>query len=215
MTNDNDCRIAIEGNSSASTADDVGFVSGLIDWAAVNFSINQNKVYATGASNGGMMSLRLLTELGDRSTAAAIFIANQPVESDCRVPDQPVPLLMMMATDDPLMPWQGGQIANKGPLMLSAIETRDFWIEVNKADKARVQRSELPDVNSHDDSRIIRYIYPAKAGGQPLWFYEIHDAGHTMPSIDYDVPFIARMLVGSQNKDIESTNEAWDFLRQF
>lgn len=211
----NDCRIPIEGTNSASMADDVGFVDQLLDWANKNFSVDPNKVYVTGASNGGMMSLRLVTELSDRITAAAIFIANQPVKSDCTAPKNPVPLLMMMATEDPLMPWNGGQISGKGPQMMSAIDTRDFWLTVNRADVKNVQSKQLPDINKKDDSIIYQSIYPATENGQPLWFYEIRGAGHTMPSIQYKVPFIARMLVGSQNKDIEATHEAWDFLKRF
>jgi polyhydroxybutyrate depolymerase len=211
----NDCRVAVQGNNSASKADDVGFVSKLIDWAKVNFKINDSRVYVTGASNGGLMSLRLMTELGDRIAAAAVFIANQPVQSDCAQPNNTVPLFLMLATEDPLMLWQGGQILNEGPVMMSASDTLDYWLNVNNADSGMVASEQLPDIDSDDDSVIFKSIYPAKAGGQPLWFYEVRGAGHTTPSIKYDVPFFARLLVGKQNKDLESSHEAWDFLRQF
>ncbi|MGB5397646.1 MAG: hypothetical protein WBN96_10900 [Gammaproteobacteria bacterium] len=211
----NDCRVAVEGDNSASTADDIGFVRALIDWAKVQFDINESRVYTTGASNGGLMSLRLVTELSDRIAAAAVFIANQPVESDCIAPLHPVPLFMMSGTEDPLMLWDGGQIRDKGPVMMSAPATRDFWLAVNHADKTRVKTELLPDVDNINSSAIIRSIYPAQPGGQPLWFYEVRGGGHTMPSMKYDVPFLARVLVGNQNRDLEGTHEAWTFLRQF
>jgi len=135
----NDCRIAIKGNNSASTADDVGFVDQLLDWSVTNFKINESRVYVTGASNGGMMSLRLITELSNRITAAAVFIAHQPVKTDCTKPTKPVPLLMMSATDDPLMLWQGGQIRGDGPMLMSALDTLEYWLKVNKADKEKQQ----------------------------------------------------------------------------
>lgn len=211
----NDCRIAVKGNNSASTADDVGFIDQLLDWAQTHFDITPARVYATGASNGGMMSLRLITELSNRITAAAVFIANQPEKTDCTKPTRPVPLLMMSATDDPLMLWQGGQIRGEGPVMMSAAATRDYWLQVNRADKEAAKTTQLADINKKDDSIIFKTIYTAKAQGQPFWFYEIRDAGHTMPSIKHKVPFFARMFVGSQNKDIESSHVAWDFLQQF
>ena len=211
----NDCRVAVAADNSASTADDAGFVRALISWAKAQFDINESRVYTTGASNGGMMSLRLVTELGDKIAAAAVFIANQPVESDCSEPAYKVPLFMMSGTDDPLVLWGGGQIRDKGPVLMSAPATRDFWIKVNHADKAGVETELLPDVNSKDNSAIIRTIYPAHPGGQPLWFYEVRGGGHTMPSLKYDVPFLARVLVGHQNRDIEAADEAWKFLKQF
>jgi len=211
----NDCRIAVKGNNSASTADDVGFVDQLLEWSVLNFKINQSRVYATGASNGGMMSLRLITELSNRITAAAVFIAHQPEKTDCTKPTRPVPLLMMSATDDPWMLWQGGQIRDDGPVMMSALDTLEYWLQVNKANKEKQQTRQLADSNKKDNSVIIQTIYPAKKGGQPVWFYKIQDAGHTMPSKKHKVPFIARLLVGSQNKDLEATHEAWRFLQQF
>ncbi len=210
----NDCRVAVAGDNSASSADDVGFVRTLLDWAKTHFDINESRVYSTGASNGGMMTLRLVTELADRIAATAVFIANQPLVSDCKQPRIPVPLLMMSATKDPLMLWQGGQVREQGPVMMSAPATLDYWLKVNRADKAQLVSVALPDINQKDDSVIIKTTYPAKADGQPLWFYEVRGGGHTMPSIKYSVPLMARMLVGKQNKDLEGTNEAWDFLRR-
>jgi polyhydroxybutyrate depolymerase len=204
----NDCRIAVKGNNSASSADDVGFVNQLLDWAQTHFEINPARIYATGASNGGLMSLRLITELSNRITAAAVFIANQPEKTDCKKPERAVPLLMMSATEDPLMLWQGGQIRDEGPVLMSAPATRDYWLQVNRVNKKAASSTQLADINKKDGSVIIKTIYPATAQGQPVWFYEIRDAGHTMPSIKHKVPFFARMLVGSQNKDIESSHEA-------
>jgi polyhydroxybutyrate depolymerase len=211
----NDCRVAVNGDHSASSADDVGFVNDLISWMLAHYQINESRVYATGASNGGMMSLRLVTELGDKLAAAAVFIANQPVESDCIQAHTPVPLLMMSGTKDPLMRWDGGQIRGKGPVMMSAPATLDYWLGVNHADKDQVVTELLPDVDTSDDSMIIKNIYPAKSGGQPLWFYQVLGGGHTLPSKKHRVPFVARVLLGSQNRDLEGADEAWNFLRRF
>jgi polyhydroxybutyrate depolymerase len=211
----NDCRVAVADDNSAASADDVGFVQQLLAWASEHYAINASRVYATGASNGGMMSLRLVTELGDRITAAAVFIANQPMQSDCTPPSTPVPLFIMNGTKDPLILWLGGKIRGDGPELMSAVATLEFWLKVNHASKNRVVQQTLPDLDKHDDSTIIKSIYPADPGGQPLWFYEVRGGGHTMPSIDYDIPFLARVLVGNQNRDIEATHEAWNFLSQF
>jgi len=211
----NDCRVAVEGDNSASSADDVGFVRDLISWMEAHYHVNKLRIYATGASNGGMMTLRLVTELAEQLAAAAVFIANQPVESDCKQATQPVPLFMMFGTKDPLMRWDGGQIRSQGPVMMSVPATLNYWLDVNRADRDRVVTELMPDVDNKDDSMIIKNIYPAKPGGQPLWFYQVLGGGHTMPSKKYKLPFVARVLVGQQNRDLEGADEAWNFLRNF
>jgi polyhydroxybutyrate depolymerase len=211
----NDCRVAMAGNNSSSQADDVGFAKTLLAWAEKHFRIEPSRVYATGASNGGMMTLRIITEMGDKIAAAAVFIANQPEKTDCAEPTTAVPLMIMNGTDDPLIPWQGGQILDEGPVLLSTAATLDYWLDVNRADRDRATTVQLADIDHDDDSVVIKTQYPAKQGGQPLWFYEVRGGGHTMPSIKHDVAFLAKFLVGKQNKDLEATHEAWDFLRRF
>jgi polyhydroxybutyrate depolymerase len=39
--------------------DDVGFISKIIDKLAIDFNIDKKRVYATGHSNGGLMSYKL------------------------------------------------------------------------------------------------------------------------------------------------------------
>ncbi len=211
----NDCRVGVAGDNSASQADDVGFIEKLLELSRQQFGVDASRIYVAGASNGGMMSLRLLTELGDRFAAAAVFIANQPQQTDCAEPRYAAPLMLMNGTDDPLIKWQGGQIRGKGPVLLSTPQTLDYWLQVNHADKQHAVETALADINPDDDSRIFKTVYPAAENGQPLWFYRVQGGGHTMPSIKHRAPFIARWLVGNQNRDVEAAEEAWRFLRQF
>lgn len=102
----NDCRG--DAGSVETGADDVGFLGTLIDWAVASFGIDAQRVYATGASNGGMMSYRLARELSDRIAAVAAFIANEPAVSQCTWPANPIPVFICNGTADQLMPWNGG-----------------------------------------------------------------------------------------------------------
>lgn len=211
----NDCRIGSGTDNASSTADDVGFVSDLLTWSKSHFDINESRVYATGASNGGLMTLRLVTELSNKITAAAVFIANQPIKTDCAQAEQAVPLFIMSATDDPLMLWNGGKIREKGPVLMSAKETLNYWLKVNRSDKAYAYSSQLPDLSKKDKSVVIKTIYPKSKNGEDLWHYEVRGGGHTMPSIKYKVPLMARMIIGSQNNDLEASHEAWNFLKRY
>jgi pimeloyl-ACP methyl ester carboxylesterase len=57
------------GVGGGSTANDVGFLSALIDTLNQQIGIDLNRVYACGFSNGGFMSYRLACELSDRIAA--------------------------------------------------------------------------------------------------------------------------------------------------
>ena len=211
----NDCRLGEAGDNSASQADDVGFIAKLLELSQQQFGVDASRIYVTGASNGGMMSLRLLTEMGNRFAAAAVFIANQPQQTDCAEPRFATPLMLVNGTDDPLIKWKGGRIRGKGPALLSTPQTLDYWLRVNHADKQLAVETALADVNTDDNGRIFKTVYPAAENGQPLWFYRVQGGGHTMPSIKHRAPFIARWLVGNQNRDVEAADEAWRFMRQF
>jgi len=211
----NDCRLPIEGNGSASKTDDVGFISALIDWTQQHFQANLNRVYVTGGSNGGMMTLRLITELGNKFAAAAVFIANQPEQTDCSMPNYAVPLIIMNGTDDPLILWEGGQIRKKGVTLLSSDETLEFWLKVNKLSPNK-KTVKLPNINNRDDSYIVKNMYQAKSSeAADLWFYTVNGGGHTMPSIKHNVPMWIKWLTGNQNKDIEASHEAWNFMQRY
>lgn len=53
------------------TADDVGFVSAMIEAVSKDFPVDEGRIYATGHSNGGMMSVQLACQLSDQIAAVA------------------------------------------------------------------------------------------------------------------------------------------------
>jgi len=68
------------GFASTSDVDDVGFINALIDTLLANYSIDMNRVYATGMSNGGFMSYRLACEISDRIAAIAPVAASMSAD---------------------------------------------------------------------------------------------------------------------------------------
>lgn len=86
--------------------DDVGFISRVIADAQVRFRIDENRIYATGISNGGLMSYRLACELSG-TIAAVASVASPGTPSSCS-PARPVPILHIHGTADPCAPYDGG-----------------------------------------------------------------------------------------------------------
>ena len=207
----NDCRADQAGGSKE---DDVAFVSDLIDWALTSpdFSIDPDRVYVTGASNGGMMSYRIALELDDRVAAIAAFIANNPVnlDPDCAAavaePDpDPVSVFVCNGTLDVLMPFDGGQVAfGNGGEVASTAETRAFWRERVGAAEDNL-RFFYPNLDQTDGSTVSRTTDTGGADGAEVQVLVVQGGGHTMPSRQF-------FSAGLQNHDIESAREAWRFL---
>lgn len=87
-------------------ADDVGFISQLIDHLTAQQHIDKARVFITGFSFGAAMTYRLGCELADKVTAIAP-ISGALVFSGCH-PSRPVSLLIMQGTADSNFPYSGG-----------------------------------------------------------------------------------------------------------
>ena len=95
-------------------ADDVAFISALIDHFQATDGINTDRVYVTGMSRGGMMTYRLGCELSDRIAAIAVVSGNMATESgSADVPcalAHPVSVLAIHGTADGTIPINGGKV---------------------------------------------------------------------------------------------------------
>jgi polyhydroxybutyrate depolymerase len=194
-----------------SEADDVGFIRHLLDWTEANYDVDSRRFYVTGASNGGVMTFRLLIEMPARFAAGVAFVANLPENSPLlQPPERPTPLMIANGTRDPLMKWEGGEIPGKRGKVLSTEKSVAWWVQSNKADAFRSTTETLPDSDPADGCRIHRTLYPPKPGGATVQFYRIEGGGHTLPSARYAVRegWILRRLIGPQCKDAEGVELA-------
>ncbi|GAA6142260.1 PHB depolymerase family esterase [Hydrogenophaga sp. 5NK40-0174] len=86
--------------------DDVGFLRAVVDDVRRHVRVREGRVFATGMSNGGMMSHRLACEAPDVFRAVAA-VAGTDGNSQCG-DAQPVSVLHIHAKDDPRVPFEGG-----------------------------------------------------------------------------------------------------------
>ena len=88
-------------------ADDISFIAALIDTLSSRYRVDTRRVYATGISNGGILSYRLGCELAGRITAIAPVEAAYMVTGPC-APIRGVPALHIHSLQDSAIPYQGG-----------------------------------------------------------------------------------------------------------
>jgi polyhydroxybutyrate depolymerase len=87
--------------------DDVGFTSDMIDSISEEYCIDQDRIHATGVSNGGHMSWRLACDLSERISAIAPVASTLAGPDPC-LPSRPVSVIGFHGTDDAYNPYSGG-----------------------------------------------------------------------------------------------------------
>ncbi len=117
--------------------DDVGFIKKIITSLTRELNINRQMIFATGMSNGGMMSYRLACEMADTFTAIAA-VAGTDGTGECN-PSRPIAILHIHAKNDDRVLFHGGagkkfRDASKVTDFVSVPDTIAKWVRLNRCD---------------------------------------------------------------------------------
>src|SRR5690606_38118732 len=110
----------------------------LIDELVQQGLVRTDRVFATGISNGGFFSQYLAKKLPGKIAAVASVAATVPRCYLNYGQSKPVPVLFILGTKDPLVPYEGGMVAGKGVFsknrgeVLSADESVRYWLDNNE-----------------------------------------------------------------------------------
>ena len=209
-----------DGHAGIGTADDVGFINALIDDVARSRMIDWTRVYVVGASNGGMMAYRLGAELSHRLAAIVPSIASMPTDAagECRNPNRPLTVVIMNGdADEPA--WSGGQTGARGGAtehgaVIGTAATLDYWIAHNATGSGVDDFFPYPDINAGDGPTTVeRSTYLGGSEDADVTLYRIRGGGHSLPSTHHLAPLLYRTLYGAQNRDTESSEDAWELVR--
>ena len=205
----NDCRSDAEGNAMS---DDVGFIEDMLDEIESNYDYNENKTYVMGTSNGGHMSIRLAEEIPDRITAFTAVVAANSANSQCTQSSVPVSAMFMNGTQDPILPYNGGEMISNRGLVYSADESVDYWVNKNGTSTTPIIEN-ISNNNPDDGCHAVKYTYQNGTNGTEVVLYQIVDGGHAEPSIQERYRNFYLAVVGNQNGDFEMANAVWDFFK--
>ncbi len=194
--------------------DDLGFISALIDELSAKLNIDSKRVYATGISNGGMMSYRLGCELSQRIAAIAPVTASIAVNMAKEwSPSRPMPVLIIAGTADPLVPWDGGDIRFGGRIygtVLSVPETVQFWVEKNGC-LAKPMVIRLPETDPTDGTTVRKEVYTGCRGGAEVVLYAVEGGGHTWAG---GLQYLPERIIGKTSREFSASEVIWQFFKQ-
>lgn len=206
----NDGRV---GSGAEMDIDDVGYLRALIDHLVATYPIDQDRVFATGMSNGGIMSYRLACELSDKIAAIAPVAGgmNAALAPRCH-PARPISLLAINGTADPFVPWQGGQVHvfRDHGAVLGASDSAALVAGANRCTAVPTTRWE-PDRDPNDGTRVQAVDYAECAEHAAVELLNINGGGHTWPG---GQPYLPVALVGRLSHEFGASERIWRFFTE-
>jgi polyhydroxybutyrate depolymerase len=197
--------------------DDVGFVRALIRELSIKLPIDRRRVYATGMSNGGMMSHRLAAEASDLIAAVA------PVAGGMVLPrietsksTRAIPIMHIHSVDDPRALYSGG-LGPPFPLTKSQVfhpnidEMIAQWVQHNGCSSEATIADRRSD-RSARGHQAIKFVYDKCRGGAEVILWKLTGAGHVWPGGKQK--FMERIL-GPSTDIIDANREMWNFFTRF
>lgn len=184
-----------------SSVDDLGFTAALIDSLSAEYSINQDRIYSTGMSNGGFMSYHLACELSDRIAAIASVTGtmnvNQPATCS---PGHPMPVMEIHGTADGTVPYNGNILFGTTPAAVA------YWVNYNNCEPTP-SITAIPDTDGGDGCTAEHQVYTGGNNGSTVEHFKIINGEHTWPGSAFGG-------VGT-NQDIDACKEIWRFFSQY
>jgi len=175
------------GLPRALNIDDIGFVSALLDLLESTLCIDTTRVFATGMSNGALMSQAIGCALSDR------FAAIAPVEGTLEyypcMPNNSVAIFEIHGTADMNIPFNGGLGCGlTGVNFTSVPATIDHWFSINDCSCPYASGSTCGTVTVQvGDGTCTQYGTCSKGGTTVLCV--INGGGHTWPGVSSQIDY--------------------------
>lgn len=177
---------SLPGGDNKSDVDDLGFINALLDQLVSDYSVDQERIYACGYSNGGMMSYALACYESERIAAIGSVSGIMIDQSSTCAPSHPTAMINLHGTSDDVLPYNGDSETN------STQSTIDYWVNFNNANTSPTMEI---------DGNIERYIYADGDSSVSVDHYKYNGGGHVWFSTTYQ---------GS-----DASQLVWDFVSQY
>jgi polyhydroxybutyrate depolymerase len=159
------------GYAAANDVPEADFVRAILADLETVFSVDADRVYATGFSNGAYLSYRLGCEMSDVFAAIAPAAGNF-LPAPCEL-DHPVSLIHFHGLADTTVLYEGGRIlGSTGNPMPSVEESAAIWAKMDDCD-------EVPETRTEGRLTVVTYSGCADGSGVEVRSFE--GMAHTWP----------------------------------
>jgi polyhydroxybutyrate depolymerase len=185
-----------------STVDDVGFTEALIDSLSAVYSIDQNRIYAVGMSNGGFMSFQLACDLSAKIAAIGSVTGSMTPSTlgNCNA-SHPMPIIQIHGTTDATVPYNGS-----AGWTASITNVLNHWATFNNCSSVPTIVN-VPNTNTIDGSTVEKYTYENGDNCSEVVHFKVTNGQHTWPGSIFNF--------AGTNYDINASVEIWNFLSRY
>ena len=203
---------ATDRDRERADVDDVAFLRALAADLAAHHGADPARLYVAGLSNGGFMAQRLALDAPNTFAAFAAVAANLPTHlAASAAQGPPTPLLYVLGTDDPVVPWAGGQVEVFGLArgeVLSADASTAWWRARFGCSDGAPSITPLPDAAPDDGTRAEEHRYPGCTGARTLALVRVAGGGHGWPG---GRQYLPERLIGRVSEDFDASERVLAF----
>lgn len=189
-----------------STPDDVAFVRALLDTIKSDYTVDTERIYTTGMSNGGIMSYYLACQT-QGVFAAMASVAGAQLKAwytNCN-PAKAMPVMEIHGDDDATVPYEGYTDFIYGTF-IHTDTVMEKWRAHNRC-LMTPEYSAIPDTSLTDGCSAEHYKWSQGIDNSSIELFKIIGGGHTWPG--------ALPVFTQTNQDFSASQEIWRFFRQY
>lgn len=196
--------------------DDVPFLDACIDAVLRDERIDGQRLYITGASRGGLMTLVMTQQSKHEFQAAETVIASYLQGLADEIPlKKPANVCMIAGTDDPLMPYRGGWGSMRKPKTsgdpgAKVLPVEEVVKQLTNAAKLNSDpiTTKLPDRDRDDGCTTeVRYWSDTSQSRQVL-LVKVIGGGHVVPG---GRQYLPKTMIGAASADFDHVELMWEF----
>lgn len=193
------------GDARDRQVDDVAFARAVVKAIEGRYGIDGTRIFATGMSNGGMLSHRLACEAADVFRAVA-SVAGTDATASC-TPSKPISVLHIHAKDDDHVLFNGGAGPNafrdesKVMSFTSVPETISRWVQRDHC--------AAPPQRTLDKAGAYCEAYSGCSGGTQVQLCVTDTGGHSWPGADS-----VRRGKPAASQALDANDVIWRFFEQ-
>jgi polyhydroxybutyrate depolymerase len=196
-------------------------VSALLDQIEANQCVDETRIYATGLSDGAIMTSLLACEMSDRIAAFAP-VSGVQLPKLCPAKRR-VPILAFHGTADPILLFNGGvgsavlkhALGGGGPAPSIKVPPANLngpGYPATVASWAERDGCDRNPVNTKVSPHVIHRVYRCPAG-VAVEFYIILGGGHAWPGSQFSEKIAS--ITGPTTFEINASTTIWAFFQRF
>ncbi len=199
-----------DGRVDPGDVSDVLFVEAVIDSLSRRYTLDTDRIYATGMSNGGIFCHFLAEKLpGVLAGIAPVCGGVADPGYQWFSPDSPLDVCIIQGVEDPLVPWDGGEIGGRRTpgSVLPADEAVRIWRGVNSC-TGDAAVTEMRNTVPEDGCTETMFLY---TGVRDVLLVRIDGGGHGWPG---GGQYLSGNLIGRVCRDFNAAEFIWKFFTE-